>query len=672
MTTTVLAADVGGTKTLLALYALTEKGLRLQRQHRYASREWPCFDQVLTDFLQQADPGGTSTRLAGACFAVAGPVRQGHVRLTNLGWIMDQRQLAQFLGTSAVEVVNDVAVLVHGLPHVQPAMALELQAGEPQPDGTVALLALGTGTGMAIGIPTPTGLWCCPSEGGHQEFSPCNTREWQLKQWLLADLDLERLSVERVASGTGLGHVGRWLLDSHPASHPLKAHLSHTTTDLPERIAALAAEGDALCQTALDLWTEACGTAAANLLLTSLCTGGLWLTGGVVVKQLSQFRSPRFLRRLHQVGRLQSLAAEVPVHALVAPETGLFAAAHRARQLVRQPATAQGGRPWGNMEPTFATIPTPVVSDNTCERCVITVPATTANIGPGFDCLGAALQLNNRFSLRRLTGQEERFDLVVDGPYGAHLRGGKDNLFYRAARCAWDAAGHPPIPLEARISLSAPPARGLGSSACAIVAGLCGANMMIGEPLSREKLLELAIAVEGHPDNVVPSLLGGLCLTSRITSQRWRVVPCAWHERVRAVVAIPDLRLSTVDARRALPRSVSLQDAVSNLSALTVLLSGLRSGNDALITDGLHDTLHEPYRWPLVPHGPHVRQAALSAGAWGAVISGSGPAVLALSSREAEVNVGQAMVQAWHNQEVEAQYHAVGLQHFGAVCKVVD
>ena len=323
------------------------------------------------------------------------------------------------------------------------------------------------------------------------------------------------------------------------------------------------------------------------------------------------------------------------------------------------------------MEPTFNNTTT-VMSGNTCERCVITVPATTANIGPGFDCLGAALQLNNRFSLRRLAGQQETFDLIVDGPEGAHLRGGRDNLFYRAARCAWDAAGHAPIPLEARISLSAPPARGLGSSASAIVAGLCGANIMIGGPLSREKLLELAIALEGHPDNVVPSLLGGLCLTSRVASQRWRVVSCPWHERVRAVVAIPNLRLSTSEARRSLPWNVPLQDAVSNLSALTVLLSGLRSGDGALITDGLRDSLHEPYRWPLIPHGPQVRQAAMAAGAWGAVISGSGPTVLALSSREVEASVGQAMVQAWQEQEVEAQYHAVGLQNFPAVCQAVE
>ena len=340
MTTTVLAADVGGTKTALGVYGLTEGGLRLQRQHRYASREWPCFDQMLTDFLQREGSHGSPGQLASACFAVAGPVRQGQARLTNLDWVVDQQQLARFLGLSAVEVINDIAVLVHGLPHLRPAMAVELQAGEPQPGGTVAVLSLGTGLGMAMGVSTPTGLCSCPSEGGHQEFSPCNPREWQLRQWLLADLGLERLSVERVASGTGLGHVGRWLLSTHPGPHPLKAQCANPTADLPARVAAAAAQGDALCQEALALWTEACGTAAANLLLTSLCTGGLWLAGGVTAKQLPQLRSPRFLGRLQRVGRFQPLAAKVPVHALIAPEAGLFAAAQRASQLAHPLASA--------------------------------------------------------------------------------------------------------------------------------------------------------------------------------------------------------------------------------------------------------------------------------------------------------------------------------------------
>jgi len=187
---------------------------------------------------------------------------------------------------------------------------------------------------------------------------------------------------------------------------------------------------------------------------------------------------------------------------------------------------------------------------------VVDVPATTANLGPGFDCLGAALDLNNRFEMRCIEGDGERFELVIEGSEGAHLRGGPDNLVYRAAQRVWKEAGEQPIAIEARVRLAVPPARGLGSSATAIVAGLMGANALIGEPLSREKLLELAIDIEGHPDNVVPSLLGGLCMTAKAASHRWRVVRCEWSPEVLAVVAIPSIRLSTSEARRVMPKAI--------------------------------------------------------------------------------------------------------------------
>jgi homoserine kinase len=126
---------------------------------------------------------------------------------------------------------------------------------------------------------------------------------------------------------------------------------------------------------------------------------------------------------------------------------------------------------------------------------VVHVPATTANLGPGFDCLGAALDLDNVFEMRCIQGGSERFDLIIEGSEGAHLRGGPDNLVYRSAQRVWREAGLQPVALEARVRLAVPPARGLGSSATAIVAGLLGANALAGEPLSTEKLLELAIDI---------------------------------------------------------------------------------------------------------------------------------------------------------------------------------
>ena len=139
----------------------------------------------------------------------------------------------------------------------------------------------------------------------------------------------------------------------------------------------------------------------------------------------------------------------------------------------------------------------------------------------------------------------------------------------------------------------------------------------MNSPLPKEKLLELAIDIEGHPDNVVPSLLGGLCLTARSSSQRWRIIRCDWHDSIKAVVAIPAIRLSTSEARKVMPKNVPISDAVTNMGALTLLLNGLKAGNDELIKEGMFDKLHEPYRWKLIKGGLEVKDAALKAGALG-------------------------------------------------------
>ncbi len=300
------------------------------------------------------------------------------------------------------------------------------------------------------------------------------------------------------------------------------------------------------------------------------------------------------------------------------------------------------------------------------QKVLVDVPSTSANLGPGFDCLGAAVDLNNKFTIRRIEGNGERFELIIEGPEGSHLRGGPDNLFYRAAQRVWKEAGIEPVGLEARVRLAVPPARGLGSSATAIVAGLVGANALTGSPLSKEKLLELAIDIEGHPDNVVPSLLGGLCMTAKAASERWRVVRCEWADSVKAVVAIPSIRLSTSEARRVMPKTIPLGDAVVNLGAMTLLLQGLRTGNGDLIADGMNDRLHEPYRWRLIKGGLEVRKAALQAGAWGCAISGAGPSILALCDKQSGLSVSEAMVKTWQSFDVESRAPMLNLQTLGS------
>ncbi len=300
------------------------------------------------------------------------------------------------------------------------------------------------------------------------------------------------------------------------------------------------------------------------------------------------------------------------------------------------------------------------------QTVVVDVPSTTANLGPGFDCLGAALDLNNQFTIKRIEGNGEKFDLIMEGVEGSHLRGGPDNLFYRAAQQVWKAAGLEPVGLEARVKLAVPPARGLGSSATAIVAGLVGANALMGSPLPKEKLLELAIHIEGHPDNVVPSLLGGLCMTAKAASERWRVVRCEWQDNIKAVVAIPSIRLSTSEARRVMPKNVPIGDAVVNMGSLTLLLQGLRTGNGDLITDGMNDRLHEPYRWRLIKGGLEVRQAAINSGALGCAISGAGPSILALCQADKGHAISHAMVKAWEASGVASRAPLLNLQTSGS------
>ena len=300
------------------------------------------------------------------------------------------------------------------------------------------------------------------------------------------------------------------------------------------------------------------------------------------------------------------------------------------------------------------------------KKVTVSVPSTTANLGPGFDCLGAALDLQNEFIFTRIDGGGDRFDLIMESTDGNHLRGGPENLVFRAAQKVWANANVSPFALEARVKLAVPPARGLGSSATAIVAGLIGANAIMESPLSKEKLLELAIDIEGHPDNVVPSLLGGLCLTARSASQRWRIIRCDWDSSIKAVVAIPAIRLSTSEARRVMPKNIPISDAVINMGALTLLLNGLKTGNSELIKEGMFDKLHEPYRWKLIKGGLEVKQAALEAGALGCAISGAGPSILALCKSENGKIISQAMVKAWEKAGVPSRAPFLNIQTEGS------
>ncbi|MBD0364191.1 MAG: homoserine kinase [Coleofasciculus sp. C3-bin4] len=305
----------------------------------------------------------------------------------------------------------------------------------------------------------------------------------------------------------------------------------------------------------------------------------------------------------------------------------------------------------------------------------VTVPATTANLGPGFDCIGAALTLYNQFKFTRLDlspswrGKETGVVTIdVRGEEADRVDTSANNLLYKAFLNFYQHLGRTPPPVQIEIELGVPFARGLGSSATAIVGGLVGANQLAGELLDNVELMNLAIAMEGHPDNVVPALLGGcrLSASAEEAMEEWKVCDIPWHSDIVPVVAIPNFELSTQEARRVLPSHYSRADAIFNIAHLGLLLRGLATGQGDWLRASLDDRIHQPYRQTLIPGYEAVRTAALALGAYGMVISGAGPTLLALANSASAQAVVAAMADAWKAKGITGQVRSLALDTQGA------
>ncbi|OYD92517.1 homoserine kinase [Nostoc sp. 'Peltigera membranacea cyanobiont' 210A] len=293
----------------------------------------------------------------------------------------------------------------------------------------------------------------------------------------------------------------------------------------------------------------------------------------------------------------------------------------------------------------------------------VTVPATTANLGPGFDCIGAALKLYNEFKFTRL--EEGGLIIHVNGTEAERVQTDESNLLYQAFVKFYQHIEQTPPIVKIEIKLGVPLARGLGSSATAIVGGLVAANQLEGAPMSQSQVMELAIAMEGHPDNVVPALLGG-CRLAATSGAGWEICDVPWHKDVVPVVAIPNFELSTSEARGVLPTEVSRADAIFNTAHLGLLLRGLETGNGQWLKTALQDKLHQPYRKALIPGYDALNIAAVSAGAYGMVISGAGPTLLALADQLHSKAVEAAMLAAWQEEGITAEVRSLSLDTQGA------
>ncbi len=295
----------------------------------------------------------------------------------------------------------------------------------------------------------------------------------------------------------------------------------------------------------------------------------------------------------------------------------------------------------------------------------VKVPATTANIGSGFDCLGAALTLYNQFRFSVFDG--ESVQIVATGAEADRVSTDASNLVYQSFLKLYEHLGKTPPPVKIEITMDVPLARGLGSSATAIVGGLVGANALAGSPLNQEDVMQLAIAIEGHPDNVVPALLGGCRLAASGIDRAWEICDVPWDRSIVPIVAIPNFELSTTEARRVLPAEYSRADSIFNASHLGLLLRGLETGRVNWLKAALQDRIHQPYRQSLIRGYEEVRSAALTAGAHGMVISGAGPTLLALASPANAEAVKAAMHTAWTGQGVDVQVELLQIDIQGAI-----
>ena len=283
----------------------------------------------------------------------------------------------------------------------------------------------------------------------------------------------------------------------------------------------------------------------------------------------------------------------------------------------------------------------------------VKAPATTANMGPGYDCLGLALDIWNTLEIEVLKGGEPVVEVTGEG--ADELGTGCDNLIYRAMEFLFQDVGEDMPAVRINCDNAIPIARGMGSSAAAIAGGLVAANYLCSQEYTANDLLEMAATIEGHPDNVAAAVLGGMQLVimdQTDEGNRLYTVPLNVPPELHAVVFVPQVRISTKDARAVLPEKVSMADAVHNMGRVGLLVAAMATNHPEYLTVATQDRIHQPYRQPLFPAMKVIFQAALDAGAMGVFLSGSGSTVLALTKGR-EMTVAYEMAEAARQASVE-------------------
>lgn len=298
-------------------------------------------------------------------------------------------------------------------------------------------------------------------------------------------------------------------------------------------------------------------------------------------------------------------------------------------------------------------------------RLVSRVPATTANLGVGFDTLGLALRLYNIFEV-----SDEGSDIVeINGEGIDELYNKENNIFLKALDYFYSLYNLTPPPLHVKISNNIPLCKGLGSSASAIVAGLTIGNELLGKGLSKEELLEHAVLLEGHPDNVSPALFGG-CTISLVSRGKVIVKNVPIPDDLSVIVAVPYFDVPTESSRKILPECIPIDVTVRGLAKIGMFLVSLMTNSLKDLHTILDDELHEPYRARFIPNYNEIKRELLSVGALGVMISGSGPSIVILTEKEGSKELVESTDFILSKNNIEAKILNLEIDYEGAVLEV--
>jgi glucokinase len=320
----ILAGDIGGTNTRLALFELEERQPKQVVMAVFPSRQYEGLDVILRKFLNTH-----KQRVEHACFGVAGPVKHGRVETSNLTWVVDAHQLASQLGLERVGLINDLEASAYGIPLLESSDFVILNEGESDPIGTAALIAAGTGLGEAGLHWEGDHYQPFPSEGGHADFAPRNVLETELFFYLVNQYG--HASFERVLSGPGLYNIYRFLREKGRVEEPdwLADQMRHE--DPPAVITRVALDGSYdLCVRALDMFVSIYGAEAGNLALKLRATGGVFVGGGIAPKIIQKLKDSTFMEAFFEKGRMKFLLEAIPVRVILNDKLGLLGAARYA------------------------------------------------------------------------------------------------------------------------------------------------------------------------------------------------------------------------------------------------------------------------------------------------------------------------------------------------------